>query len=158
MEPEKLAPITISLISKSLISDYATEYRAKHEKIGSARNFELNDYDYLEFVNWVSKKEYDYTTKSEKILADLKASAEKEKYYENIKDDYEAMSKTMMHDKKRDLEKEKNQIKSMLEEEIVSRYYLNTGRTEASFKSDTELKKAVEVLNDEKRWKDILKR
>ncbi len=158
MEPEKLAPITISLISKSLISDYATEYRAKHDKIGSAKNFELSDADYATFIAWVSKKEYDYTTRSEKILADLKTAAEKEKYYEGIKDDYETMRKTMMHDKQRDLEKEKVQVKSMLEEEIVSRYYLNSGRTEASFKSDTELKKAVEVLNDEQHWKEILKR
>jgi carboxyl-terminal processing protease len=62
----------------------------------------------------------------------------------------------MMHDKQHDLEKEKPQVKSMLEEEIVSRYYLNTGRTEASFKSDKELKKAIEVLNDENKVKEIL--
>lgn len=56
-----------------------------------------------------------------------------------------------MHDKQRDLEKGKTQIKSMLEEEIVSRYYLNTGRTEAMFKSDNNLLKAIEILKDEKR-------
>lgn len=156
VEPEKLTPITISLLTKNLLMDYANEYRAKHEKIGAAKDFDLGDAGYADFVAWVSKKEYDYTTRSEKILADLKASAEKEKYFEAIKDDYETMRKTMMHDKQHDLEKEKPQIKSMLEEEIVSRYYLNTGRTEASFKSDTEIKKAIEVLKDEKKWKEIL--
>ncbi len=156
IEPEKLTPITISLLTKNLLSDYANEYRAKHEKIGAAKDFDLGDAGYADFVSWVSKKEYDYTTRSEKILADLKASSEKEKYFETIKDDYEAMKKTMMHDKTHDLEKEKPQIKSMLEEEIVSRYYLNTGRTEASFKSDQELKKAIEILNDEKKINEIL--
>ena len=156
MEPEKLANITISLITKSHLADYANEYRAKHEKIGAAKDFDLGDTGYADFVSWVSKKEYDYTTRSEKILADLKTSSEKEKYFEAIKDDYEAMKKTMIHDKQRDLEKEKAQIKSMLEEEIVSRYYLNTGRAEASFKSDKEIKKAIEMLNDEKRVKEIL--
>jgi carboxyl-terminal processing protease len=73
-----------------------------------------------------------------------------------LKDDYEAMKKTMMHDKTRDLEKGKTQIKSMLEEEIVARYYLNTGRTEAMFKSDNNLKKAIEILNDEKKVTEIL--
>jgi carboxyl-terminal processing protease len=33
VEPEKLTPITISLLTKNLIADYANEYRAKHEKI-----------------------------------------------------------------------------------------------------------------------------
>ncbi|HLP20514.1 MAG TPA: S41 family peptidase [Chitinophagales bacterium] len=156
IEPERLAPITISLLTKSLISDYANEYRAKHEKIGPAKSFDLGDAGYADFIAWAAKKEYDYTTRSEKILEGLKASAEKEKYYDAIKDDYEAMKKTMMHDKQRDLEKEKPQIKSMLEEEIVSRYYLNTGRTEASFKSDKELKKAIEILKDGKKVTEIL--
>jgi carboxyl-terminal processing protease len=89
-------------------------------------------------------------------LNDLKTTAEKEKYYEAIKDDYEAMKKTMMHDKQRDLEKEKAQIKSLLEEEIVSRYYLGTGRIQAALTNDTELKKAVELLNNGKRVTEIL--
>lgn len=156
IEPERLSNIAISLITKSLISDYANEYRAKHEKIGDAKTFDIGDAGYADFVAWVTKKEYDYTTRSEKLLEDLKSSAEKEKYFDAIKDDYEVMKKTMMHDKQGDLQKEKVQIKSLLEEEIVSRYYLNTGRTEASFKSDKEIKKAIELLNDENKVKEIL--
>ena len=156
VEPEKLTPITISLLTKNLIADYANEYRAKHEKIVGAKDFVLTDADYADFMTWVAKKDYEYSTRSEKILTDLKASAEKEKYFEAIQDDYEAMKKTMMHDKQRDLEKGKTQIKSMLEEEIVSRYYLNTGRTEAMFKSDNNLLKAIEILKDEKKMNEIL--
>lgn len=156
VEPEKLTPITISLITKNLIYDYANEYRAKHEKIGPAGSFKLSDAEYADFVAWVGKKDYDYTTRSEKILNDLKTTAEKEKYYEAVKDDYEAMKKTMMHDKQRDLEKEKTQITSLLEEEIVARYYLNTGRIQAALTNDTELKKAIELLNDGKKVTEIL--
>lgn len=156
VEPEKLTPITISLITKNLIYDYANEYRAKHEKIGPAGSFKLSDAEYADFVAWVGKKDYDYTTRSEKILNDLKTTAEKEKYYEAVKDDYEAMKKTMMHDKQRDLEKEKTQIKSLLEEEIVARYYLNTGRIQAALTNDTEMKKAIELLNDGKKVTEIL--
>lgn len=155
-EPEKLANITISLLTKNHLFDYASEYRAKHEKIVEAKSFALTDADYADFMAWVGKKEYDYSTRSEKLLEELKASTEKEKYYDAIKLDLDSMKKTMMHDKTHDLEKEKPQIKSMLEEEIVDRYYLNTGRVEASFKSDNELKKAIEVLKDEKKMKDIL--
>ncbi len=155
-EPEKLSNITISLLTKNHLFDYASEYRAKHDKISDAKSFSLSDAQYAEFMAWVGKKEYDYSTKSEKVLEELKTSTEKDKYYDVIKDDLEAMKKTMMHDKTHDLEKEKAQIKSMLEEEIVDRYYLNTGRVEASFKSDNELKKAIEVIKDEKKMKEIL--
>ena len=66
------------------------------------------------------------------------------------------MKKTMIHDKANDLQKEKPQIKSILEEEIASRYYLNSGRIQASFKNDIEVKKAIEVLNDGDKIKQIL--
>lgn len=156
VEPERIANITYSLGTKNLISDYATEYRAKHDKISGPRTFELTDAEYQDFVNWVSKKDYDYTTHSEKVLADLKDAAEKEKYFDEIKDDYNAMERSMMHDKDNDLQKEKAQIKSFLEEEIVSRYYLNSGRIQAQFKDDHELNKALEVLNNIPKMNEIL--
>lgn len=156
VEPERLANITISLLTKNHIFEYATDYRVKHNKIADAKSFTLTDAEYAEFVAWVSKKEYDYSTRSEKILEELKKTAEKEHYYDAIKADLDSLGKTMMHDKQRDLEKQKAQVKSLLEEEIASRYYYNTGRTEASLKSDNELKKAIEALKDEKKITEIL--
>ena len=156
LEPEKYARITISLLTKNLISDYATEYRINHDKISDAASFTLTDAEYEDFVNWVSKKDYDYTTKSEKLLEEFKAAAEKEKYYDVIKNDYDAMQKTMMHDKTHDLEKEKVQIKSILEEEIAARYYLNAGRIQSSFKNDNEVKKAMSVLDDTEKMNQLL--
>lgn len=156
VEPERLANITISLLTKNHIFEYATEYRAKHKKIGDAKTFVLTDAEYNDFVAWVSKKEYDYTTRSEKVLEDLKKTADKEHYLSEIETDLDALKKTMMHDKQRDLEKQKPQIKSLLEEEIVSRYYFNTGRAEASLKSDNELKAAIDALKDEKKINELL--
>lgn len=156
LEPEKYARITISLLTKNLVSDYANEYRIDHDKISDPATFVLTDAEYEDFVSWVSKKDYDYTTKSEKLLEEFKTSTEKEKYYDGIKNDYDAMKKTMMHDKANDLEKEKVQIKSILKEEIASRYYLNAGRIQASFKNDNEVKKAVAVLEDTAKMNEIL--
>ena len=121
-----------------------------------AATFTLTDAEYNDFVTWVSKKDYDYTTKSEKLLDEFKAAAEKEKYYDVVKDDYDGMKKTMMHDKANDLQKEKVQIKSILEEEIAARYYLNGGRIQASFKNDLEIKKAIDVLSDTRKMNEIL--
>jgi carboxyl-terminal processing protease len=156
IDPEKYARITISLLTKNLVSDYAGEYRMTHDKIAPAKDFVLTDAEYDDFVAWVSKKDYDYTTRSEKLLDEFKDAAEKEKYYDVVKSDYDAMKKTMMHDKANDLIKEKVQIKSILEEEISARYYLNSGRIQTSFKNDRELKKAIEVLGDEKEMDQIL--
>jgi carboxyl-terminal processing protease len=155
-EPEKLSQIGISLITKNMFFDYATEYRAKREAIGSAKEFQLSDKEYEDFVSWVSKKDFNYNTRSEKLLDELKETASKEQSFDKIKDDFEAMKKTLARDKKQDLYKEKKQIKGILEEEIASRYYLGAGRVEASFKNDEEMAKALEVLSDSEKMKTIL--
>lgn len=155
-EPEKLANITISLITKSLMFDYANEYRARHDKIAPAKQFQLTEQEYADFKNWVAKKEYDYTTRSEKMMESLKEVAEKEKYFDAIQASFDTLKKSMIHDKQMDLEKEKPQIKSMLEEEISSRYYLGTGRSETALRSDTEVRKAVELLKEPAKVSEIL--
>jgi carboxyl-terminal processing protease len=158
MEPEKVNPITVALITKNLIFDYATEYRAKHEAIGSPKNFELSDADYDAFVAYVTKQDFSYTTRSEKLIEELKLTAEKENAFASIASDYDMMKKSMMHDKKQDLYKEKKQIKGILEEEIAARYTLNAGRTEAGFKNDAEITKAIEILTDEAKLNALLKK
>lgn len=156
LEPQPYSNIAISLLTKNLIFDFATLYHSKHDKIAPAREFKLKDEDYTDFVNFLSDKKYDYTTKSEKTLEDYKTSAKKEKYFDAIETEFEALKNKMMHDKNADLQKFKDEIVSLLEEEICSRYYYQKGRIEAGFKDDLELKKAIEVLSDSKVYNEAL--
>ncbi len=151
-----LSPLSQSLVNKYLIFDYATKFRVSHPTIAAANNFNLSDAEYDEFTAWLGDKDYDYTTKSEKILDDLKSTAEKEKYLESVKPEFEALKKKMMHDKKEDLKKFKDEIKEMLESEIVGRYYFQNGQIEASFDNDPEVKKAIEALKDKTTFATIL--
>src|SRR5690606_22411481 len=109
-----------------------------------------------DFVAWVSKKEYDYTTRSEKLLEEFRNTAEKEKYLESIASDFEAMKKNMMHDKELDLQKEKKQVMELLEGEIIARYYFQSRRIQASFRKDPDITKASELLNDREKINQIL--
>jgi carboxyl-terminal processing protease len=51
----------------------------------------------------------------------------------------------------------KDQIKKLLEEDIIARYYLEKGSVEAGFKYDHELKKAAEVLQNQTQYAKLLK-
>lgn len=157
-EPQYLSNIAQSLLSKQLIFDYATQYRLKHPEIKSARDFRLTEEEYNEFVAFLSDKEYDYTTKSEKMMEDLKETATKEKYYEGIKTQFDALQKSMMHDKQEDLKKNKSELMQLLQDEIVSRYYYQRGRVEASFDYDPEILKAAQALKDQKEFDRIMNR
>ena len=153
---ESYAQITSSLISKDLIFDYASVYYLAHPKIVPAKEFQLSDAEYNDFVTWLKDKEYDYTTKVETSIKDLAAAAQKEKYYDEIKVQLDALKTRMAHNKEHDLEKNKDEIREVLEHEIVSRYYFEKGVKEAGFDDDPEVKEAIRVLNDSALYQKIL--
>lgn len=155
-DPRMLSNISQSLLNKYLIFDYATKYRNSHPVIAPAKSFAITPQDYNDFVSFISTKEYDYTTKSEKEMEELKSTAEKEKYFESIKPEYDALKKKMMHDKQEDLKKFREEITELLESEIVARYYFQNGQIEASFNHDSEIKKALEALKDKAVFASIM--
>ncbi|HCI57158.1 MAG TPA: peptidase S41 [Bacteroidetes bacterium] len=153
----QLSPISQSLLLKYLLFDYATMYRNTHPSIAPAKEFHLSDAEYAEFVKWISAKDYDYETKSEKILDEFKTTAEKEKYFSAAAAEFEVLKKKISHDKNADLQKFKDEITELLENEIVSRYYYQSGQIEASFKNDLEIKKAAEALKNKDVYSSIMK-
>ncbi|MDX2305805.1 MAG: S41 family peptidase [Microscillaceae bacterium] len=157
VEPNTLSSITRSLLNKSLIFDYASVYFHKHEKIAPAKEFKLSDAEYQAFVQWLQGKEYDYTTQVEESILQVEQKAKEEKYYNNIKSQLDALKVKVSHNKDSDLQNFKDEIKAQLEEEIVSRYYYERGKTEVSFNHDPELKAAIELLQDTNRYNKILK-
>jgi carboxyl-terminal processing protease len=150
--------IAQTLALKYMYFDYATLYRLKNPTIKPAKDFVLTDAEYNDFISWLNSKEYDYVTDSERQLDILKEKAEKENYYASIKDDYEAVKNKLKSDKNADLQLHKQEIKWLLENEIVSRYYYQDGRTENSFLSDPEIKTAVRALKDPAVYTSIMNR
>lgn len=156
-EPAKLSKISIALLQKNHIFNWATKYRTKHATIADARTFHLTDAEYNEFVAYLGDKEYDYTTKSEELLKDFEKIAEDEKYLEGIKTDFDKLKSSVMHDKKQDLMKHREEIQSLIEEEIIGRYYYRSGRIEGGFEHDPELQEAVKVLSAPDKYQALLK-
>ena len=156
IEPKKYSSILANLVTKNLIFDYATKYRTAHPTLIAAKDFNLTDREYEDFIAFLNGKDYDYTTKTEKTLDDLKASAKSDNTLDAISTDIEALKNKISHNKKDDLIKYKPEIKQFLEEEIASRYYFQNGRLEASLKDDAEITEAEAILNDATKYKKIL--
>ncbi|HEX8377212.1 MAG TPA: S41 family peptidase [Pedobacter sp.] len=144
----KPSPISQTLLSRYYIFDYATLYRKQKPTIPDPKNFKLSDAEYNEFVSYLSDKDYNYSTRTERILNDLKAEAEKEQKLTEIKPEFEALKAKVFFSKKNDLTQFKNEISRLLENEIVTRYYFHKGRLESGFKYDEDLKSAFKVLGD----------
>ncbi len=155
-------PFDSSNISRSLnrnffLFDYATIYREKHTSITEADKFSFSDADFQEFANWLSAKTYTYSTQTERAFASLKEMAVREKYYNTISKELESLGNELKHDKTADLALFKDEIKGMLEKEVVTRYYYHKGKYQYMFVHDPVIKEALAVLGNISLYNSILK-
>lgn len=156
VEPVFLSQVAITLLRKQYIFDYATEYYYAHPKIAGAGAFSLSEEEFADFVRFLDGKDYSYKTHSEEALENFQSTARKEKYYDAVAKEFEALQQKIKHDKKQDLLKNKTEIKRLLEEEIVNRYYLQKGRIERSLAWDNEVNEAVNLLHSTTRYQQLL--
>ncbi|HNQ68309.1 MAG TPA: S41 family peptidase [Bacteroidales bacterium] len=156
VEPELYSNIATSLIIKNLLFDFAVYYKSLNPEIPSADKFVFTDADYQDFVNWVKDKDFDYETKSEEYLRLLIETSKEEKYYSDASPELEALMTKFSHDKNKDLMMFKDEITDIICQEIVVKYYYEKGAIIYGLKNDPEVKKAVELLNNEKDFQKIL--
>lgn len=156
VEQESLSKLAISLLAKDLYFEFATKYRAEHPQIVAATEFSLSDSDMEAFKVYLSDKDFDYETRTEKQLKELIESAKDEKYYERAKETFEALNAELSHDKYEDLESFKDEIMQLLKEEIVGRYYYQEGMIKCALQHDNQLEAAIELLKNETRYQKIL--
>jgi len=157
VEPYKYSNISISLVTKYLIFDYATKFYFENKTIKPVKEFNVDDSIYKDFLAFIADKDYDYITHSERKLEELKKTAENEKYFDRIKEDYDNLRKNLIHNKEEDLKTFETEIKNILKDEIITRYYFQEGRIVSSLLYDEDILKAIEVLNDSERYQSILK-
>lgn len=152
----KYSKITQSLLSKSIIFDFATQYRNTHPSITMTRDFELTDADFEAFKAFTNDKDYNYNTDTEEALKRFKEQAEKENYLNDLKTEFESLNEKLKGNKNNDLNKYKSEIMQVLEEEIAARYYYEKARIEASFDNDADINEALKLFSDLDKYKRIL--
>ena len=156
LDSRKYSNILASIMSKRHIFDFANRYYREHETLPSPSVFEVKDELYKNFISYLSGKEYEYETRTEKAISRMLKDAKKEKYVSDLQTEIDALEAKMKASKTNDIERFKEQISEVIEGEIVTRYYFQNGRIEASLKHDDEVNKAVEILKDHEAYNTIL--
>ena len=82
--------------------------------------------------------------------------AKREKHYEMAEEEFNSLEKKLIHNNLKDLETFEKEIRQILQEEIVNRYYFQAGRILAQIQEDVQLDKAKEVLNTPGSFKEVL--
>lgn len=137
--------------------NWEINYIKNHKTIPSPDTFSLSDTDYEDFMNTVIANGFKYDRESGKYLSNLVKVAKFEGYYDDARQEFDALEKKLSHNLSKDLEYNKNIIKQMLEMDIVSAYYYQRGQVQYSLRYDNQYKAAVELLNDMERYNSILR-
>lgn len=153
---DKIPNIVFYLMNDDLIFDYATQYCWDHPTLTSVDDFKLTDADYEAFKKLVKSRNFTYDRQSEKLLKSLKEVAEFEGYMTEASEEFKALEKKLNHNLDRDLDYFAKPIKEYLSQEIVTRYFYQRGAVMERLKDDTDLDKAIEVLQNPVRYREIL--
>ena len=153
---EMLSQITLQLYTQSLFFNFATQYRNTNEEIESPASYSLSDKEYDSFKAFIHKDTFEFLTSSEKAFEDLIKTAKREKYYEFAEEEFESLKEKLSHNNLKDLETFETEIRQILSEEIVNRYYYQAGRIQAQIQQDVQLEKAKEILLEPAMVKEVL--
>lgn len=156
LKPEKLPNILFYLVRDNLIFDYATQYCLKHPTIPSPQEFKVTDADYNDFKAMVKQADFKYDQQSKNIMKTLKEAAKFEGYLDEASEEFKALEKKLVHNLDRDLDYFSKDIKPMIANEIIKRYYYTRGSIIQGLKNDDRLQTALKVLADPVRYKEIL--
>ena len=152
----KNSPITNAIYNGFLIFNYATDYYYKN-KITDVNDFKLKDSDFTNFKNYLNNNNFSFETETEKALAKVLERAEKEELDDDIERDYNALIKNLNASKEKAIDDNKQQILSLLTDEIVKRYAYREGLYEYYKNHNPEIKKATDILANPAQYNAYLK-
>ncbi|TDE46603.1 S41 family peptidase [Flavobacterium rhamnosiphilum] len=156
LEEAKSSPITDALIRNDGIFNYVTSYYYKNPDLGN-RIPAVTDADFLDFKQFLKVQKFSFDTETELALKNTLAVAKKEKIEESILVEYQQLLTALQKSENALLDKNQKEIKNLILDEIIKRYQYQEGLYQYYIKNNSEIKKAISILNNNSEYKTILK-
>jgi len=146
-ESEMVSSLSIELINQSLIFDFATRFAVQNPTIASPEEFVVTDETFNKFIAFAKENNFKYESESQNELKELVKMAQREKYYGLAEKEFEALKSKLEPNFEKDAQLFSEEIKELLKDEIVTRYYYQKGAMRSALKDDKGVKKAIDELN-----------
>ncbi|WP_299114937.1 S41 family peptidase [uncultured Winogradskyella sp.] len=156
IELSKQTPITKAILNENLIFNFTTQYYYNN-KVEDLNSFKLSDSDLNEFRSYLKTTGFNFETKTEKALDNAIAIAKEEELNDVIKSEINDLTNALQTYKSNAINANKAQLKSLLTDEIIKRYFYSEGLYDYYTANNTEIKKALEILNNPKQYASILR-
>ena len=156
IEPSYYSKLSEILIYNDHIFNYVNRHKIENLAKISLEDYSISEKDYNDFKSYLSDKDINYSNESEQALSQLIATSKQEDYYKANEQALQELKEKLKPDLAKDLDRNSQEIKQMLESELVSRTHFQKGRIEISLKSDPYIEQAKTVLMDTSKYNTIL--
>lgn len=156
MKQDTLANMLYYLSNEDVLIDWGTEYMKKHPTLPAVKDFVITDEDFDHMKQMAFDSKFKYDRISVKRLDDLKEIAKFEGYYDDAKEEFEALERKLEHNMGRDFDLFRKDIKKLMAIEVVKRYAFQAGQAEEALKNDEVFDKAINTLNNSDEYNKIL--
>lgn len=144
VEAREYSRPVVALYYSQIPQQYAIEYYRTHNEIAPAEQFALSDDEYEEFVRWAAVRDFDFRSSAETLIAQLRKAIEADGLQESYGGDVEELASRFKLDKVTLLHLLKDDIRPLIEQEIISRYYYSAAGNWFAIKTDEQLSKALD--------------
>lgn len=142
------------MITSDVLFNFVTEYTHRHATIDPPEKFDISDEEYENFKRYAKEHNFTYDRQSVKLLDNLKKVAKFEGY--DVAEDIKALEAKLTHNEDYDFEHWKPEIKKLLNNEIMLRYYYRRGLIRNSLNNDKTLDTALDILNNPQEYRKML--
>ena len=156
IEESKTANITDAVVKKDAVFNFATQLYYKNPTQTGIPT--VSDTDFANFKTYLKQEKISLDTETNKALKNVLESAKKEKIDTEIAAEYKQLELALERNQDLALDKNKDQIKKLLQEELIIRYQYREGLYTFYTKNNTEIEKAIALLNNTSQYKSILKK
>jgi carboxyl-terminal processing protease len=156
LEETKTSTIANALLKNDGIFNYATAYYYKNPNLGEQIPT-LSNADYLNFKQFLKTQKISFDTETELALKNTLAVAKKEKIDGTIITEYQQLLAALQKSEETLLDKNQEEIKGLIIDEIIKRYQYQEGFYQYFIKTNSEIKKATNILNNSIDYENILK-
>jgi len=154
VEPKSYSKFTVIISALGYIDDFANRYAVDNQPVKDG--FTVTDGIYDQFKSYMSDKEFEFESATSVILNELRQIAEREKYNGRIAAELDAIAEKIKDDKNAELNTFAPEIKEIIGEAIMNRWFYYQGRVRYSLKNDKEAARAIEVLSDRELYNKII--
>ena len=144
-----------TLLKSSLVFDYSNEFYHNNSVV-DLEAFQLNQKDFERFKNMSLEEKYSTIGETQENINQLKREF-KEEGFGAIESNFEGLEIALRMSKLKLIEEFESKIRSVLEGEIIKRYFYREGMYAYFLATNKEVFKAQEILNDNNTYNSLLK-